>query len=73
MTSAAPGAPPAASAELSPEQDRTGAYGARVGLRQLASRMATLCWVELQEAEPRPHQSEHQRRPATALWLLDLR
>ena len=69
MTSAAPGAPPAASAELSPEQDRTGAYSARVGLRQLASRMATLCWVELRKI--RHDRTElYTRAIQPALWLI---
>ena len=67
MTSVAPGAPPAASAE--PGQSSTGPYSARVGLRQLASRMVTLCWVELRKI--RHDRTEmYTRAIQPALWLI---
>jgi ABC-2 type transport system permease protein len=67
VTSVAPGAPPAASAE--PGQSSTGPYSARVGLRQLASRMVTLCWVELRKI--RHDRTEmYTRAIQPALWLI---
>ena len=74
MTSAAPGAPLAASAELGPgqlgpEQYGAGPYSPRVGLRQLASRMITLCWVELRKI--RHDRTElYTRAIQPALWLI---
>jgi ABC-2 type transport system permease protein len=74
VTSAAPGAPLAASAELGPgqpgpEQYSAGPYSARVGLRQLASRMITLCWVELRKI--RHDRTElYTRAIQPALWLI---
>jgi ABC-2 type transport system permease protein len=74
VTSVAPGAPPADSAELSPGhhspgQASTGRYSARVGLRQLASRMVTLCWVELRKI--RHDRTEmYTRAIQPALWLI---
>src|ERR1022692_1892469 len=74
VTSAAPGAPLAASAELGPgqlgpEQYGAGPYSPRVGLRQLASRMITLCWVELRKI--RHDRTElYTRAIQPALWLI---
>ena len=63
MTSVAPGAPPAVSA------DYRATPGARVGLGQLASRMVTLCWVELRKL--RHDRTElYTRAIQPALWLL---
>src|ERR1017187_9030783 len=67
VTSAAPGAPLAASAELGPGQLGPEQYGA--GLRQLASRMITLCWVELRKI--RHDRTElYTRAIQPALWLI---
>jgi ABC-2 type transport system permease protein len=64
VTSAAPGAPPAVSADLGP-----GFYSGRVGVGQLASRMVTLCWVELRKI--RHDRTElYTRAIQPALWLL---
>ncbi len=50
MTSAAPGAPPAASADpLQPGRLGLPADPPLAGLRRLISRVATLCWVELRK------------------------
>ncbi|HEY7883108.1 MAG TPA: ABC transporter permease, partial [Streptosporangiaceae bacterium] len=63
MTSAAPGAPPAVSADYGP------APSGRVGPGQLASRMLTLCWVELRKL--RHDRTElYTRAIQPALWLL---
>ena len=64
MTYAAPGAPPAVSAELPVIQENPIA-----GLRRLASRIATLCWVELRKI--RHDRTElYTRAIQPALWLL---
>ena len=84
MTSVAPGAPPAGSAERGPGQSSPGQsstaqwgpgpsgaghYSARVGLRQLASRIVTLCWVELRKI--RHDRTEmYTRAIQPALWLI---
>jgi ABC-2 type transport system permease protein len=74
VTSAAPGAPLAASAEpgpgqLGPEHYSAGPYSARVGLRQLVSRIITLCWVELRKI--RHDRTElYTRAIQPALWLI---
>jgi ABC-2 type transport system permease protein len=69
VTSVAPGAPPAASAEPGPGESGPGSYSARVGLRQLASRMVTLCWVELRKI--RHDRTEmYTRAIQPALWLI---
>ena len=63
MTSVAPGAPPAVSVDYGP------APSARVGLAQLASRMVTLCWVEVRKL--RHDRTElYTRAIQPALWLL---
>jgi hypothetical protein len=50
VTSAAPGAPPAASAEpLAPGWPGLPADPPLAGVRRLVSRMATLCWVEMRK------------------------
>ena len=64
MTYAAPGAPPAASAELPVIHD-----GPVTALRRLASRIVTLCWVELRKI--RHDRTElYTRAIQPALWLL---
>ena len=64
MTYAAPGAPPAVSAELPVIQENPIA-----ALRRLASRIATLCWVELRKI--RHDRTElYTRAIQPALWLL---
>ena len=64
MTYAAPGAPPAASAELPVIRDNPVA-----ALRRLASRIGTLCWVELRKI--RHDRTEmYTRAIQPALWLL---
>jgi ABC-2 type transport system permease protein len=64
VTSVAPGAPPAVSADRSYPP-----VSARVGLRQLVSRMLTLCWVELRKL--RHDRTElYTRAIQPALWLL---
>jgi len=63
VTSVAPGAPPAVSVDYGP------APSARVGVAQLASRMVTLCWVELRKL--RHDRTElYTRAIQPALWLL---
>jgi ABC-2 type transport system permease protein len=63
VTSVAPGAPPAVSVDYGP------APSARVGLAQLASRMVTLCWVELRKL--RHDRTElYTRAIQPALWLI---
>jgi ABC-2 type transport system permease protein len=63
VTSAAPGAPLAASAEPLP------ADSPLAGVRRLASRIATLCWVELRKI--RHDRTElYTRAIQPALWLL---
>jgi ABC-2 type transport system permease protein len=62
VTSVAPGAPPAVWAD-------PGLGSGRVGLRQLASRMVTLCWVELRKI--RHDRTElYTRAIQPALWLI---
>ncbi len=69
MTSAAPGAPPAVSADPDAGLGSTGRYSPRIGLRQLASRMITLCWVELRKI--RHDRTElYTRAIQPALWLI---
>jgi ABC-2 type transport system permease protein len=64
VTYAAPGAPPVASAEPPPDTGNPVA-----GLRRLASRIATLCWVELRKI--RHDRTElYTRAIQPALWLL---
>ncbi len=64
MTYAAPGAPPAASVEPPAVRDSPAA-----GLRRLASRIVTLCWVELRKI--RHDRTElYTRAIQPALWLL---
>jgi ABC-2 type transport system permease protein len=64
VTYAAPGAPPAASVELPALQDNPVA-----GMRRLANRIATLCWVELRKI--RHDRTElYTRAIQPALWLL---
>jgi ABC-2 type transport system permease protein len=64
VTYAAPGAPPAVSAELPVIQENPIA-----ALRRLASRIATLCWVELRKI--RHDRTElYTRAIQPALWLL---
>ncbi|MGI8447812.1 MAG: ABC transporter permease [Streptosporangiaceae bacterium] len=64
MTSVVPGAPPAVSADRSYPP-----VSGRVGLRQLVSRMLTLCWVELRKL--RHDRTElYTRAIQPALWLL---
>jgi ABC-2 type transport system permease protein len=64
VTYAAPGAPPAASVDLPALQDN-----AVAGLRRLANRIATLCWVELRKI--RHDRTElYTRAIQPALWLL---
>ena len=64
MTYAAPGAPPAASVELPAIQDN-----AVAGLRRLANRIVTLCWVEVRKI--RHDRTElYTRAIQPALWLL---
>jgi ABC-2 type transport system permease protein len=64
VTYAAPGAPPAASVELPVIQDNPIA-----GLRRLANRVGTLCWVELRKI--RHDRTElYTRAIQPALWLL---
>jgi ABC-2 type transport system permease protein len=64
VTYAAPGAPPAASVELPVIQDNPVA-----ALRRLASRVGTLCWVELRKI--RHDRTElYTRAIQPALWLL---
>jgi ABC-2 type transport system permease protein len=61
---AVPGAPPAASVEPPPVTD-----GPVAGLRRLASRIVTLCWVELRKI--RHDRTElYTRAIQPALWLL---
>ena len=65
MTFASPGAPPAASADLAGLAADTLAGGAR----RLASRIVTLCWVELRKI--RHDRTElYMRAIQPALWLL---
>ena len=67
MTSVAPGAPRAAWAD--PPAAPGAAPSGRVGQRQLASRMITLCWVELRKL--RHDRTElYTRAIQPALWLL---
>jgi ABC-2 type transport system permease protein len=67
VTSVAPGAPRAAWAD--PPAGPGAAPSGRVGLRQLASRMITLCWVELRKL--RHDRTElYTRAIQPALWLL---
>ena len=62
MTSVAPDAPPAVWADQDP-------VSGRVSIRQLASRMITLCWVELRKL--RHDRTElYTRAIQPALWLL---
>ncbi len=70
MTSAAPGAPPAASAEPPPPGwPGPPADPALAGLRRLASRVITLCWVEFRKI--RHDRTElYTRAIQPALWLL---
>ena len=69
MTSAAPGAPPAVSADPDAGLGSTGRYSPRIGLRQLTSRMITLCWVELRKI--RHDRTElYTRAIQPALWLI---
>ena len=70
MTSAAPGAPPAASADpLQPGRPGLPADPPLAGLRRLVSRFATLCWVELRKI--RHDRTElYTRAIQPALWLL---
>ena len=64
MTYAAPGAPPAVSAELPVVQENPVAV-----LRRLASRIGTLCWVEVRKI--RHDRTElYTRAIQPALWLL---
>jgi ABC-2 type transport system permease protein len=64
VTYAAPGAPPAASVEIPVVRDNPVA-----GLRRLASRIGTLCWVELRKI--RHDRTElYTRAIQPALWLL---
>jgi ABC-2 type transport system permease protein len=64
VTYAAPGAPPAASVELPVIQDT-----AIAGLRRLANRILTLCWVEVRKI--RHDRTElYTRAIQPALWLL---
>ena len=64
MTYAAPGAPPAVSAELPVIHDDP-----VTALRRLASRIGTLCWVELRKI--RHDRTElYTRAIQPALWLL---
>jgi ABC-2 type transport system permease protein len=64
VTYAAPGAPPAASVELPAIQDN-----AIAGLRRLANRIVTLCWVEVRKI--RHDRTElYTRAIQPALWLL---
>jgi ABC-2 type transport system permease protein len=64
VTYAAPGAPPAASVELPVVQDSPIA-----GLRRLANRIVTLCWVEVRKI--RHDRTElYTRAIQPALWLL---
>ena len=64
MTYAAPGAPPAASVEPPIAADSLAA-----GVGRLASRIVTLCWVELRKI--RHDRSElYTRAIQPALWLL---
>jgi ABC-2 type transport system permease protein len=64
VTYAAPGAPPAASVEIPVIRDNPVA-----GLRRLASRIGTLCWVELRKI--RHDRTElYTRAIQPALWLL---
>jgi ABC-2 type transport system permease protein len=64
VTYAAPGAPPAASVEPPAVRDSPAA-----GLRRLASRIVTLCWVELRKI--RHDRTElYTRAIQPALWLL---
>ncbi len=64
MTYAAPGAPPAASVELPVIQDSPIA-----GIRRLANRIVTLCWVEVRKI--RHDRTElYTRAIQPALWLL---
>src|ERR1700722_10195586 len=63
VTSIAAGAPPAVSVDYGP------APSARVGLAQLASRLVTLCWVEVRKL--RHDRTElYTRAIQPALWLL---
>jgi len=69
VTSAAPGAPPAVSADPDAGLGSTGRYSPRIGLRQLTSRMITLCWVELRKI--RHDRTElYTRAIQPALWLI---
>jgi ABC-2 type transport system permease protein len=70
VTSAAPGAPPAASADpLQPGRLGLPADPPLAGLRRLISRVATLCWVELRKI--RHDRTElYTRAIQPALWLL---
>ncbi len=62
MTSVAPGAPPAVWADQDPGSGR-------VTIRQLLSRMGTLCWVELRKL--RHDRTElYTRAIQPALWLI---
>src|ERR1700727_3744163 len=63
VTSVAPGPPPAVSVDYGP------APSARVGVAQLASRMVTLCWVELRKL--RHDRTElYTRAIQPTLWLI---
>jgi ABC-2 type transport system permease protein len=71
VTSAAPGAPPAVSAEPGwpSGQPPSGIRELAAGPRRLASRIATLCWVEIRKI--RHDQTElYTRAIQPALWLL---
>ena len=64
MTYAAPGAPPAVSAEPA-----AGSESPLAGLRRLASRIGTLCWVELRKIK-HDRTELYTRVVQPALWLL---
>jgi ABC-2 type transport system permease protein len=70
VTSAAPGAPPAASAEPRPAGwPGISADPPLAGIRRLVSRVATLCWVELRKI--RHDRTElYTRAVQPALWLV---
>ena len=71
MTSAAPGAPPAVSADprWPADQPPSGFRELAAGPRRLASRIVTLCWVEIRKI--RHDQTElYTRAIQPALWLL---
>jgi ABC-2 type transport system permease protein len=67
VTYAAPGAPPVDSGSAGPVLDAPGSWAS--GLSRLASRVATLCWVELRKI--RHDRTElYTRAIQPALWLL---